>query len=179
MRVMRIDSHAHVFRRDLPLTKGARHAPQRDALPPELLALFDAHEVTHAVLTAPSFLGTDNSFLLSALSAASERLRGTVIVDPSFDRATLDAMNRVGVVGVRFNMLRMADVPDLRSKAWQRVLADIAALDWHVEIYIEGARLPRLLDPVLDAGIKAVVDHFGSPDPGLGLDCPGFRRLLR
>ena len=88
-------------------------------------------------------------------------------------------MDRAGVIGVRFNMLRMADLPDLRSEAWQRVLADIAALDWHVEIYVEGPRLPRLLDPVLDGGIKAVIDHFGSPGPGLGLDCPGFRRLLR
>ena len=82
----RIDSHAHVFRRDLPLVKGYRHAPQRDALLPELLGLFDAHGITHGVLTAPSFLGTDNSFLLAALRAAPDRLRGTVIVDDAIAR---------------------------------------------------------------------------------------------
>ncbi|HET7096745.1 MAG TPA: amidohydrolase family protein [Casimicrobiaceae bacterium] len=175
---MPIDSHAHVFHRGLPLKKGFRHAPQRDALLPELLALWDAHGISRGVLTAPSFLGTDNSHLLSALAEAPERLRGTVIVDPSFDRARLEAMDRSGVVGVRFNMLRVDDLPDLRSREWQRVLADLAALDWHAEIYVEGPRLPALLTPILDAGVKVVVDHFGSPDPALGVACPGFRSLL-
>lgn len=173
-----IDSHAHVFRRDLPLVAGHRHAPQRDALLPELLGLFDRHGVTHGVLTAPSFFGTDNSFLLSALAAAPDRLRGTVIVDEAISRDALDAMNRAGVVGIRFNIWRRADSPDLRSAPWRRVLEAVAALDWHVEIYVEGPRLPSLLAPALDAGAKVVVDHFGSPDPELRLDCPGFRALL-
>ena len=175
---IRIDSHAHVFRRDLPLVAGYRHAPQRDALLPELLGLFDQHGLTHGVLTAPSFFGTDNSFLLSALATAPERLRGTVIVDQTIDRAALEAMDRAGVVGIRFNMLRSADLPDLRSAPWRRVLEAVAALDWHVEIYVEGPRLPSLLAPALAVGAKVVVDHFGSPDPQLRLNCPGFRALL-
>ena len=175
---IRIDSHAHVFRRDLPLVAGYRHAPQRDALLPELLALFDQHGITHGVLTAPSFFGTDNSFLLSALAAAPGRLRGTIIVDETIDRAALEAMDRLGVVGVRFNMFRRTDLPDLRTASWRRVLEVIAALDWHVEIYVEGPRLPGLMAPALDVGAKVVVDHFGSPDPVLRLDCPGFRALL-
>jgi predicted TIM-barrel fold metal-dependent hydrolase len=173
-----VDSHAHVFRRDLPLVPGHRHAPQRDALLPELLGLFDAHGITHGVLTAPSFLGTDNSFLLSALDAAPGRLRGTVIVDASTRSAELEAMDRRGVVGIRFNMWRRAELPDLASPAWRRVLEAAAALDWHVEIYVEGPRLPALLAPALASGAKVVVDHFGSPDPQLRLDCPGFRALL-
>lgn len=175
---MRVDSHAHVFRRDLPLTPGHRHAPQHDALLPELLGLFDAHGITHGVLTAPSFLGTDNSYLLSALRSAGDRLRGTVIVDSDTGRAELQDLNHFGVVGIRFNMLRRADLPDLRSVAWRRVLESAAALDWHAEIYVEGPRLPALLAPALESGIKVVVDHFGSPDPQLRLDCPGFRALL-
>ena len=175
---IRIDSHAHVFRRDLPLVTGFRHAPQRDALLPELLDWFDLHGITHGVLTAPSFFGTDNSFLLSALAAAPGRLRGTVIVDETIDRAALDAMDRMGVIGIRFNMLRRTDLPDLRSAPWRRVLEVIAALDWHVEIYVEGPRLASLLAPALAVGAKVVVDHFGNPDPQLRLDCPGFRALL-
>ena len=174
----RVDSHAHVFRRDLPLMTGYRHAPQHDALLPELLGLFDAHGITHGVLTAPSFLGTDNSYLMSALEAAPRRLRGTAIVDSSIASSELAAMHRRGIVGIRFNMLRRADLPDLRSTAWRRVLEAAAGLDWHVEIYVEGPRLPSLLAPALEAGINVVVDHFGSPDPQLGLDCPGFRALL-
>lgn len=175
---IRVDSHAHVFRRDLPLVAGYRHAPQRDALLPELLELFDRKGITHGVLTAPSFFGTDNSFLLSALAAAPDRLRGTVIVDENITGDALEAMDRAGVVGIRFNIWRRTDSPDLRSAPWRRVLEAVAALDWHVEIYVEGPRLPALLAPALDVGAKVVVDHFGSPDPDLRLDCPGFRVLL-
>jgi predicted TIM-barrel fold metal-dependent hydrolase len=177
-RTVRIDSHAHVFRRDHPVTAGARHAPQHDALLPELLALYDRHGVTHAVLTAPSFYGTDNSILLAALAAAPERLRGTVIVDPTFTRARLEELDSAGVVGIRLNMLRVSNLPDLRSAEWRKVLEIAAALDWHLEIYIEGPRLPVLLAPALEIGVKVVVDHFGSPDPALGLQCTGFRQLL-
>ena len=176
--MMLVDCHAHVFRRDLPLVPGHRHAPQRDALLPELLGLFDAHGITHGVLTAPSFLGTDNSYLLTALAEAPQRLRGTVIVDDRIERSALEAMARQGVVGIRFNMLRRPDLPQLRSAQWQRVLEAAAALGWHAEIYIEGPRLPALLGPALESGIQVVVDHFGSPDPQLKLDCPGFRALL-
>lgn len=174
----RIDSHAHVFRRDLPLTPGYRHAPQHDAELPEFLAILDAHGVTHAVLTAPSFFGTDNSFLLAALRAAPDRLRGTVIVGDRVTQDELASMHRDGVVGVRFNMLRRDDLPDLRSAPWRRVLGAMAEMGWHVEIYVEGPKLPTLLTPALETGVKVVVDHFGSPDPAQGLACPGFRALL-
>lgn len=174
----RIDSHAHVFRRDLPLTPGYRHAPEHDAELPEFLSMLDAHGITHAVLTAPSFFGADNRFLLAALRAAPDRLRGTVIVAEDITHDELALMDRDGVVGVRFNMLRRDDLPDLRSASWRRVLRDIADLNWHVEIYVEGPKLPTLLAPALEAGVKVVVDHFGSPDPARGVDCPGFRALL-
>lgn len=176
--MMLVDCHAHVFRRDLPLVPGHRHAPQHDALLPELLGLFDAHGITHGVLTAPSFLGTDNSYLLAALAQAPARVRGTVILDEKTGRNALEEMASLGVVGLRFNMLRRAELPDLRSPAWRRVLESAAALGWHAEIYTEGPRLPALLGPALESGIRVVVDHFGSPDPQLKLDCPGFRALL-
>ena len=175
---MKVDTHAHVFHRCLPLTPGHRHAPQQDALLPELLAVFDAQGVTHGLLTAPSFLGTDNSYLLAALASAPQRLRGSVIVDAGFDRAALQVMARLGVVGIRLNMLQRPDLPDLRSPLWRRLLETAAALDWHVEIYVEGARLQRLLLPALEVGVKVVVDHFGSPGPSSGLRCPGFHGLL-
>jgi predicted TIM-barrel fold metal-dependent hydrolase len=175
---LRVDSHAHVFRRDPPLVPCQRYAPQHDALLPELLGLFDRHGITHGVLTAPHFYGADNSILLTALAAAHGRLRGTVIVDQSIARPALEELSRAGVVGIRFNMLQRPELPDLGSAAWRRVLEAAAALDWHIEIYIEGPRLPALLEPANEIGVKVVIDHFGNPDPALGVACTGFRALL-
>jgi predicted TIM-barrel fold metal-dependent hydrolase len=162
----------------MKLIPNHHYAPQFDALLPDLLGILDRHGITHCVLTAPHFYGVNNALLLAALAAVPGRLRGTAIVDTSFDRRRLEEMSRMGVVGVRFNMLKHPDLPNLRSAAWRRVLEDAAALDWHVEIYVEGPRLPALLGPVNDIGVKVVVDHFGSPDPALGVACGGFRALL-
>ena len=84
-----VDAHAHVMRRDAPLAALRHSAPKRDVTVEEYLAVLDRHGVTHGVLTAPSFYGTDNSLLLSALDASGGRLRGTVIVEPDIDRAAL------------------------------------------------------------------------------------------
>ena len=35
-----------------------------------------------------------------------------------------------------------------------------------------------ILQPLLEAQVNVVVDHFGRPDPALGVDDPGFAALL-
>lgn len=175
---LRIDSHAHVFTCNLPLAPNARHAPQHDALLETYIGLLDQHRITHGVLTAPSFLGTDNAYLLAALRRSIGRLRGTVIVDPEIDRRELERMAEAGVVGIRLNLLRMRDLPDLASPAYRRLFEDVRALGWHVEIYVEGPRLAALLPCITASGVDTVVDHFGSPDPKAGLACQGFKAVL-
>lgn len=174
----RIDSHAHVFTHDLPLAPEALQAPDYDALPETLLGLLDANKITHALLTAPSFLGVDNSYLLNAIKASAGRFRGTVIVNPSIELSKLEAMAASGAVGVRLNWFRRPALPDLASAEYQRLFAHIKSLDWHVEIYLEGPRLAPLLPVIAASGVKLVIDHFGSPDPVLGLQCPGFQAVL-
>jgi len=81
-----VDCHAHVMRRDAPLAPDRHSAPKRDCTIEEYLAVLDTHGISHGVLTAPSFYGSDNSLLLDALDRAGGRLRGTVIVDPAIDQ---------------------------------------------------------------------------------------------
>lgn len=178
-RPARIDCHAHVFARDLPLAPERRYTPERDALLPSYLDLLDRHGVTHGVLIAPSFLGTDNSYLLEALRQQPARLRGTVSVDPSIDLGALREMDRAGAVGIRLNLYRREALPDLHSAPYQALLRRVADLDWHVEVYVEGRRLPPLLAALRQAGPKVVVDHFGCPDPRDGARAAGVRELLR
>lgn len=172
-----IDAHAHVFRRGLPLAPVHRHAPDYDALLPDYLALLDAHAVSHAVLVQPSFLGTDNSFLLDALRACPQRLRGVVIAEPAIGEDELAALDRQGVCGIRLNLVGLP-IPDFAAAEWQRLFARVRALDWHVELHRESRDLPLAGQAILDAGCKLVVDHFGRPGPAPGED-EGFAWLLR
>lgn len=157
-----IDSHAHVFVRGLPLALQRRHAPDYDATLADYLALLDAHGVSHAVLVQPSFLGTDNGFLLHALRAAPQRLRGVAVVAPDIGDAALQALADGGVGGIRLNLVGLP-LPDLAQPDWQRLLARVRALDWHVEVHRHAQDLALAAQPVLDAGCKLVVDHFGLP----------------
>ncbi len=171
-----IDSHAHVFRRGLPLAPVHRHAPDYDALLADYLALLDAHAVSHAVLVQPSFLGTDNSFLLDALRTCPQRLRGVVIIEPTLGDDALADLDRQGVRGIRLNLVGLP-IPDFARAEWRRLFERVRTLDWHVELHRESRDLPQVGQPILDAGCKLVVDHFGRPNAVLAGD-EGFAWLL-
>ena len=129
-----VDSHAHVFARGLPLAATRRHAPDYEAPLAEYLALLDAHGVSHGVLVQPSFLGTDNSFLLGALRTCPARLRGVAVVDPTTaDEALLHAMAEAGVCGIRHNLVRL-QLPDISRPECQELFASLNALCWHLEL---------------------------------------------
>ena len=173
-----IDSHAHVFRRGLPLAPVRRHAPDYDALLADYLALLDAHAVSHAVLVQPSFLGTDNRFLLDALRVCPQRLRGVAMIEPTAGEDELALLAEAGVCGIRLNLVGLP-IPDFARAEWQGLFARVRALDWHVELHRESRDLASAAEPVLDAGCKLVVDHFGRPEVAQGAGDEGFDWLLR
>lgn len=172
-----IDCHAHVFSRELELAAVRRYTPDYDATLAQYLSHLHAHGLSHGVLVQPSFLGTDNRYLLAALRQAPEQLRGVVVVERDVSRAELDDMARLGVVGVRLNLMGKA-LPDFRDAAWNGFLGHIAELGWHVELHANLVDLPGLMAQLLPLGIKLVVDHFGRPDARLGLDQPGLAQLM-
>jgi len=167
------------MRRDLPLAPDRHSGPKRDFTVGEYLAELDKHGISHGVLTAPSFYGTDNSLLLAALDAAGGRLRGTAIVSPEIAEEELVAMSRRGIVGIRLNWIRRDALADVESPSYRRLFERVRKLDWQVEIYLEGPKLATKLPRIRGQGVKVVVDHFGSPDPTLGVTCRGFQEILR
>jgi len=174
-----VDCHAHVMRRDLPLAPDRHSGPKRDVSVEEYLGILDANGISHGVLTAPSFYGTDNTLLLSSLAVAPHRLRGTAIVAPDVTTETLEEMNRVGIRDIRLNWIRRDKLDDVTSPAYRELFRRLRKLDWQVEIYLEGSKLARVLPRIREEDVKVVLDHFGAPDPGLGVDCPGFKEVLR
>lgn len=163
-----IDCHAHVYLKDMPLVPNATNVPEADHPPGQYLSVLDAAGVKYGVLTAPSFLGTDNSYLRAALRA-HPRLRGTAIVDPTIDDATLSAMAREGVVGIRFSLNRYPDLPDLTSATYRRFFDRLGALGLFIHLFVESSRIEKLLPPLLDSGVRLLLDHFGTTsgsDPG-------------
>ena len=172
-----IDTHTHVFLSGVGLIEGRRYSPAYDASIADYLTMLDDNGMSHGVLVQISILGTDNSYLLEALRQEPHRLRGIVVVDPGIAFEQLRAFDDLEVVGVRLNLVGLPD-PDLGAAEWQAHLRRLADLDWQVEVQAEARRLPSLLPPLIAAGVRVVIDHFGRPDKTLGVHDPGFRYLL-
>src|SRR5947209_4548412 len=99
-RVHPVDSHAHVFAQGLRLAHSHRYAPGYDATLDAYLRILDAHDIEHGVLVQPSFLGTDNGYLLEALAREPRRLRGVAVVAPDIEDDELQRLDSQGVSGV-------------------------------------------------------------------------------
>jgi predicted TIM-barrel fold metal-dependent hydrolase len=174
---MTIDCHAHVFRRDLPMPDRRRAPAGYDATVEDYLGELDAHGMSHGVLIQPSFLGTDNSYLIAALRAHPERLRGVAVVEPNIALDELRALAMAGVVGIRLNLIGLP-TPAFASPPWTSLLGKLRQMQWQVEVHQVAGKLEPVIDPLLTAGLNVVVDHFGRPDETLGTSDPGFRYLL-
>jgi predicted TIM-barrel fold metal-dependent hydrolase len=178
-KIRRIDTHAHVFAASCAIAPGARYRPAGEAFVGEWLALQDAAGVGHGVLVQPSFLGTDNSYLLETLRAQPQRLRATVVVDPGIAPATLRQWDALGVRGIRLNTIGREHPEAYAKPEWQALFKRLADLGWHVEVHGEGAAMVALLGVLASCPARLVVDHFGRPDVKLRLACPGVQALLR
>lgn len=173
-----VDAHAHVFLADMPHIADPRHRITWNFTYEQYLAELDRHGVERGVIAAASPYGDYNDYTIAALRANPKRLRGTVILEPGVERYTLEAMARDGVVGVRLPFISLKTLPDLESFEYQRLLRRIRDLGWHVHLHLDGPRLPQVLPALEASGVKLVIDHFGRPDPKLGVRCPGFRRMV-
>jgi predicted TIM-barrel fold metal-dependent hydrolase len=177
-----IDTHAHIFTRDMPLTPQAWTRPDYDFTAEQYLAALDEHGVAFGVISAATLFGDDNEYTLAALRR-HRRLRATVIVQPDRDRATfaqqLAQMADSGVVGVRLPLRRLPRLPDLRDESHQRLFKCLADLGLHLELLAHGADLPAVLPLIEASGVTLVIDHFADPDRHLGIESPGFIAALR
>lgn len=173
-----IDTHAHVFHRGLRLAPGRRYAPDYDASLSLYLAQLDHNGMTNGVLVQPSFLGTDNSYLVECLKQTSARLRGIAVVDPAVSTDELRELDRAGVVGIRLNLVGQP-LPDLAASEWKGLLANVKAMGWQVEVQRNASDLAVLAPQLLDHGVTVVLDHYALPDPKLGVADPGFQSILK
>jgi predicted TIM-barrel fold metal-dependent hydrolase len=153
-----------------------RYTPDYDAFPEDYLKMLDTHGMSHGVIVPISILGTNNDYTVDVLRNSSGRLRGLAVIDPEKDVSKLESLNAAGIVGIRLNLIGKP-VPDIRNSAWREVTAACRRLDWQIEVYDEASRLSQTVTPLIDSGVKVVIDHFGKPDPKLGINDPGFKYL--
>jgi len=172
-----VDSHAHIFRQDLAMVSNRRYSPHYDALVEQYLDHLDCNGLSHGVLIQPSFLGTDNHFMLEALRRYPQRLRGVAVVDVNVSDTQLDEFAEAGVVGIRLNLIGKV-LADYSTPAWAALFERLARRGWQVEIQRGIADVALVVPAIRACGVTVVIDHFGLPTGGVDVENPNHRAFL-
>lgn len=170
-----VDSHTHTWSESCRLTESRRYTPPKVHRMESLFQQAQAVGIGRIVLVQPSFLGTDNSYLLQQLQSHPETLRGVVVVEPNIAETDFKNMVEKGVVGVRLNIIGTSISAEELLIQHRHVIDLIKKYDCHLEIQTQGEHWVELLPALLKEEITLVVDHFGRPNTG---ECSGFASIL-
>lgn len=155
-----VDTHFHVFHAGIAVDQ-ARYVPQYDATLKNWQTLAQGVGVTRGVCVQPSFLGTDNSLMLSALDANPEMLRGVAVVAADIHADELKALHASGVRGIRLNLAGVEhNIPEWTRA--ERVWQSLHDLGWHLEVHTDQGALPKVLAQ-LPTDMPLVMDHMAKP----------------
>jgi 2-pyrone-4,6-dicarboxylate lactonase len=172
------DAHCHVF----GPAERFPYAPERSYTPVDVPKehLFRLHRhlgLSRGVIVQASCHGSDNAALVDALEAGRGNYRGIAMVKADVDKATLDALHKAGVRGVRFNFVRHLGAGAAHD-AMRAVIKKILPLGWHVVVHFDADRLAELVEVLTAIPMPVVIDHMGRPDAALGTGQNAFRLLL-
>ncbi len=169
------DCHAHILGPETLYP----YTPHRSYTPPEA-SLTDYQKMLatlgldRAVIVQPSVYGTDNRATLDAVAQGGENFRAVVVVDEAVDAGELKRMHERGARGIRINLLFKSGITisDIRNLARK-----IAPLGWHLQMLVDVSQFPDL-DTLADLPVDVVFDHMGHMPASLGVNHPGFVKML-
>jgi D-galactarolactone isomerase len=170
-----IDCHMHIYDDRFPVAPGTTLRPPNATV--EQYSLVQKRLGVHRnVVVTPSTYGTDNRCTLDALKRFGENARGVAVVDASVSDGELQNLNSGGIRAIRFNLSYPgATTLDMLAP----LAARISALGWHIELVVQGTRLPELERHLMALPCPLVIDHIAHvPQPG-GLSSNAFRTATR
>jgi len=173
------DCHVHVFDPGrFPFAASRTYTPE-SATAAQLLAMHRALHISRVVIVQPSVYGTDNSCLLDGMKQYGSEARGIAVLPIEISSATLDNMERAGIRGVRINLGTAANtnLDDARRRL-KSAIEQIQGRKWCVQIYAALPVIQGLSDLILASPVPVVLDHFGGAKAALGVQQPGFDKLL-
>jgi len=172
------DAHCHVFGpADLfPYAPGRSYTPP-DAGKERLRALHDHLGIERAVIVHPNCHGTDMAVTLDAIATSGGRYKGVAVVDGAVTDKQLEALDKGGIRGIRFNFVaHLGGVPDL--EVFDTMLERIAPFGWHVVLHLDAQDVPEHAARIARIKVPFVIDHMGRVQAKNGLDQKPFQTLL-
>jgi predicted TIM-barrel fold metal-dependent hydrolase len=174
------DCHVHVFDPGRFSFAPSRTYTPESATAAQLLAMHRALHISRVVIVQPSVYGTDNSCILDAMQQYGPEARGIGVLPSEVPSTTLDELERAGIRGIRINLGTAGDTNlDHARRRLKSAIEQIQGRKWHVQIYAALPVIAGMIDLVLLSPVPVVFDHFGGAKAALGLQQPGFDKLLQ
>jgi len=172
------DCHVHVFEPGASVRPG-HYAPVARPLA-EIERLAAAHGIGRLVLVQPSVYGTDNAAMLNAIRSFGAGVRAVAVTEAAVSAKEIETLHAAGVRGLRFNVVDRREDKNVVPAAMLRDVAKrIAPFGWHIELVVQGAKLPSLETTLSGLPCPLVIDHIAHvPQPG-GLESDAMRTARR
>lgn len=172
------DTHFHAFGPPhlFPYVEDRRYTPP--AAPIEhFFGMAAVLGIERGVIVQPQVHRWDSASTLDAIAKGAGRLVGMVHANPDLTEADHRKLHAGGVRGVRFNFVgRTGGAFD--AARLQRVVSQIAALGWPVDLHIEADFLDAHAELIRRVPLPVVIDHFANIRSDDGEDALRFRTLL-
>ena len=169
------DTHMHIYEDRFPLAPNAKFKPPHAPVP-DYLAMRRRLGIERTVVVQPSGYGYDNTCTLEAMAAMGPSARGIAVVGADVTDAELERLTKAGIRGIRYFMLPGGALP---WEGLEAMAARVAGFGWHVQLQLDGRRLPEYEALLKRLKGTLVIDHNGKFLEPVTVDHPGFKVLLR
>ncbi len=168
------DCHMHIYDSRFPIAPSATLKPA-DAKPSDYRLLQERLGTSRNVVVTPSTYGTDNSCTLDAIATIGATARGVGVVDTTVADAELKRLDRLGIRGIRFNLVQSgATTIDMVEPLSKRV----NDLGWHVQVHMLGDKIVEAESLWRRLSSPIVFDHLARVPQPAGVDHPSFALVL-
>jgi predicted TIM-barrel fold metal-dependent hydrolase len=172
------DAHCHIYgpASKFPYVPGTPYLPP-DASFEQMRALHVHLGLARAVIVQAAPHGSDNRATLDAIARSGGAYRGIAVVKGDITDRELEDLDKGGIRGIRFNFVaHLGGAPDIG--AFERMVARIRPLGWHVVLHFDAQDLPGYADLIRRMPVPFVIDHMGRVQADGGLAQQPFRTLL-
>jgi predicted TIM-barrel fold metal-dependent hydrolase len=158
------DTHFHVFgpQSRYPMDPRRNYTPHECSLD-DYRQVMRAMGIERGVIVQPSVYGNDNSATLDALRAGGAAFRAIAVPPAGVSDNELEEMNRIGVRGIRLNLVNPAM---LNTDDGLSMLRRMSKHGWHLQVQLDLANKPEALRAICNkVDVPVVVDHMGKLAP--------------
>lgn len=175
------DCAVHVFgdTKVHPYWEGRTYTPE-PATVAELKQVMHALRFDRVVVVQASTYGTDNSCVVDSIRELGSGARGVAVIDDKTTDASLDAMHRGGIRGIRLSLGNQGVTDPAAARQRLKAAADrmTTRKDWSVLMSGSPATWEALRVELAEVTVPIVIDHFGEPRVADGIRQPGFITVL-